>query len=107
MSVLRPRNRLVNFRLSEDEFEKLKASCALQGARSISEFARSSVLDRVEQPTSAHASPQGRIFHLDNKVSELELRVGQLINLLQNTGTAAGPAVAEAVSMTATSGERR
>lgn len=87
MSVLRPRNRLVNFRLSEDEFEKLRDCCALYGARSISDFARSSVLSRLEQDPQQETHASNRINHLDFKVSELETRVGQLLHLLDATGT--------------------
>ena len=96
MSVLRPRNRLVNFRLSEDEFERLKASCAQSGARSISDFARSSVLNRLEVPgVSPEAAPQ--LANIDVKVTELESRVVQLINLLtgmESEGEAARAAAA-------------
>ena len=87
MSVLRPRNRLVNFRLSEDEFEKLRDCCALFGARSISDFARSSVLSRLEQNPQQESKANSRISHLDYKVSELESRVGQLLQLVDATGT--------------------
>jgi hypothetical protein len=86
MSVLNPRNRLVNFRLSEDEFEKLKTACAQFGARSISDFARSSVLDRIVEGPSAPARPQERIGALDNKVSQLEGQVSQLLHLIEATG---------------------
>ena len=86
MSVLRPRNRLVNFRLSEYEFEKLKTSCALHGARSISDFARSSVLERMDQPAGMQPVTNGRVFHLDHKVAELEVRVGQILNMMHATG---------------------
>lgn len=86
MSVLRPRNRLVNFRLSEDEFDRLKASCALQGARSVSDFARSAVLDRMETSSpSSHASTP-RQFQMDNRLAELESQMGQLLNLISATG---------------------
>jgi hypothetical protein len=81
MSVLRPRNRLVNFRLSEDEFERLKSSCDVFGARSVSDFARSSVLSRLAEIPSSNES-SGRITDLDGKVATLEARVGQLIRLL-------------------------
>lgn len=47
MPVLNPRTRLVNFRVSEDEFQKLKEGCARSGARSVSDFARSAVLAEV------------------------------------------------------------
>lgn len=85
MSVIRPRNRLVNFRLSEDEFDRLRSSCAQYGARSISDFARSSVLDRLERPPDAEAEGEKRVHQLNHKVNELEFRVGQLINLVHAT----------------------
>jgi hypothetical protein len=88
MSVLRPRNRLVNFRLSEDEFESLKLACENSGARSISDFARGSVLERIGSTQQAQSVPGGRVTNLDQKVSELEGRVGELLNLLQATGMA-------------------
>lgn len=97
MSVLRPRNRLVNFRLSEDEFEKLRASCSVQGARSISDFARSSVLDRIERGSNGFSGPT-RVHQLDHKVLELETRVGQLLNLVQATGSNPATVVAETLS---------
>jgi len=95
MSVFKPRNRLVNFRLSDEEFDKLKSLCPLHGARSISDFARSSVLERLGR------SPQDAIETavprpLDQKVLQLETRVDQLISLLNavgfTNGTGAGAA---------------
>ena len=97
MSVFKPRNRLVNFRLSDDEFDKLKSLCPLHGARSISDFARSSVLERLErtpqdaiEPVSAAPRP------LDHKVTQLETRVDQLVNLLNAVGftNGSGPGAA-------------
>ncbi|MBM3810194.1 MAG: hypothetical protein FJW20_01035 [Acidimicrobiia bacterium] len=85
MSVLRPRNRLVNFRLSEDEFEKLKSSCEQFGARSVSDFARSSVLNRIEAGDARQNGSNLRLTGLDQKVSNLETRVDQLIRLLGAT----------------------
>ena len=101
MSVLRPRNRLVNFRLSEDEFEKLRGCCALFGARSISDFARSSVLSRLDQDPQQESQASHRIGHLDHKVSELEMRVGQLLHLLEATGTSQPVSYAELPEMAA------
>ena len=86
MSVLRPRNRLVNFRLSEDEVDRLKASCALQGARSVSDFARSAVLDRMEAGAPPAHSAAPRQYQMDSRIAELESQVGQLLNLMGATG---------------------
>jgi len=105
MSVLRPRNRLVNFRLSEDEFDRLKNSCAHSGARSISDFARSSVLNRLEATASPEASPQ--LASLDVKVTDLESRVVQLINLLTGMESEGETARAAAVAKTADYSLRR
>ncbi len=86
MSVINPRNRLVNFRLSETEFEKLKAACLRDGARSISEFARTAVLCSLEDPAEANQHASDRVGRLDHKVKELEIRVEQLMRLLAVTG---------------------
>jgi hypothetical protein len=114
MSVFKPRNRLVNFRLSEEEFDKLKALCPLHGARSISDFARSSVLERLDrQPDTAPPAsmiPPSYAGHLDNKVNDLETRVDQLLNMLNAVGftnAAEAPVSSpEAVRVRANSPER-
>ncbi|MBN8733092.1 MAG: hypothetical protein J0L64_21330 [Acidobacteria bacterium] len=66
---------------------KLRDCCALFGARSISDFARSSVLSRLEQDPRQETAASHRIVSLDTKVNELETRVGQLLHLLEATGT--------------------
>lgn len=91
MSVLRPRNRLVNFRLSEDEFDRLKASCALQSARSVSDFARTAVLDRMETSSPGSHTSTPRQFQMDNRLAELESQMGQLLNLISATGMSHAP----------------
>jgi hypothetical protein len=98
MSVLNPRNRLVNFRLSDEEFERLKNACAQFGARSISDFARGSVLDRIVDGPSVAARPGERIVELDHKVSALEGQVTQLLNLIEATGGASAFASSQRVS---------
>jgi hypothetical protein len=52
MSALSPRNRIVVFRLSQDEFETLKCACAEKGGRNLSEFTRSELLSflRAQSP---------------------------------------------------------
>jgi hypothetical protein len=89
MPVFRPRNRLVNFRLSEDEFEKLRAICALQGARSLSDFARAAVLRSVNgagySPVveAVAAPPDPAVAELDRRVHEIESRLTEMIGLLR------------------------
>jgi hypothetical protein len=43
MSVLRPRARLISFRVSDEEYERVRAVCGAHGARSLSDFVRSAI----------------------------------------------------------------
>jgi hypothetical protein len=43
VAVLKPRERLVYFRISEDEFRQFVSVCEQEGARSVSDLARSAV----------------------------------------------------------------
>lgn len=86
MSVIDPRNRLVNFRLSENELERLRQACARLGARSVSEFARNAVLHSLEEAFCGPPAARGRLAVLDQKVAELEIRVEQLLRLLGVAG---------------------
>lgn len=45
MTVLRPRTRLVYFRVSEDEYQRLNSLCHQVGARSLSDLVRRSLLE--------------------------------------------------------------
>ncbi|MBV8903142.1 MAG: hypothetical protein JOZ22_05850 [Acidobacteriia bacterium] len=53
MAVVQPRSRVVNFRLSSSEYERVYCASQAEGLRTVSEFARSSVLRRIE------GEPQG------------------------------------------------
>lgn len=81
MPVFKPRNRLVNFRLSEEEFEKLRASCSLYGARSLSDFARAAVMRSVTGGSHASEATDPTI---DSKMNDLESRIGQLSRLVES-----------------------
>ena len=91
MSVLNPRKRLVNFRLSDVEFERLKAACGKRGARSISDFARTSVLESIEEPQETANPPLTRTPVMEQKVAELEIRLNQLLQLMSGGSLGASP----------------
>ena len=74
MSVLKPRNRLVNFRLTEEEYAALYLASGKSGARSLSDFARSAVLRAME-------TVEGSNGHDDN--GSLIARVNALVELLE------------------------
>ena len=65
MAVNKPRNRVLIFRLTQDEYQALQA--ASSGSRSLSEFARARLLD------SLAPSPIGtQLSELSHKVSRIE-----------------------------------
>ncbi|MFN7543743.1 MAG: plasmid mobilization protein [Acidobacteriota bacterium] len=81
MPVYRPRTRLVNFRLSEEEYQQLKETCARSGARSVSDFARSSVLSGAAQADVPAASfPSERIDRMESLLLRIDSRLENLID---------------------------
>jgi hypothetical protein len=67
MAVNKPRNRILIFRLTQEEYDALQSASA--GARSLSEFARSKLL--------ASLDPVGA------QLSDLQLKVARIEQLLE------------------------
>jgi|HubBroStandDraft_1064217.scaffolds.fasta_scaffold1556112_1 hypothetical protein len=74
MAVSKPRNRLVIFRLTQEEFQQLETVSTAGGARSLSEFARSKVLNG--------ASGEPSLAELERKLDELTGVVEGLAKIL-------------------------
>jgi len=72
MSGLKPRNRLVNFRLTEEEYGRLAAVCARKGSPSISDFARAAVLRMIEAEMSREGPPDSVLAALRERLNDLE-----------------------------------
>ena len=83
MSGLKPRNRLVNFRLTEEEYVRLAAVCARKGSPSISDFARAAILRSVE-------AEAGRDGPLDTLLAALGERLSDLERNFRNQAELAG-----------------
>ncbi len=82
MAVLKPRERLVYFRVSEDEFRQFVSVCEQAGARSVSDLARSAV-----QRLIADGNRQREDEELTNKMYRLERLIDQVtaqLHLLNN-----------------------
>lgn len=74
-----PRNRIVVFRLSQEEYKNLKHACQLRGARSVSDFTRSEILASVSgEPVGGPVHPAfDRIVH---EITELKFTVASLVD---------------------------
>ena len=76
MPILKRRDRIVVFRLSQDEYEGLKAACAERGAASISSFARAELLTSLNRDR-----PSGVSRQLSNLESSMQ-RITQILETI-------------------------
>jgi hypothetical protein len=69
------RTRIVNFRVTEEEFEQLRSACDRQGARCLSDFARSAML---ASPNLDPESVVSKLVVLEGRLASLETSVSRL-----------------------------
>lgn len=81
MSILKPRTRIVYFRVSEEEFHRLMDLCPAHGARSISELARGAMQDIIRGADGADRERDvvQKLDALDRTVSEMSQNLKRLI----------------------------
>jgi hypothetical protein len=70
--ILKRRDRIVVFRLSQDEYDGLKAACAERGAASISSFARAELLTSLD-----------RLSGVSRQLSNLESSMQRITQILE------------------------
>lgn len=88
MSVFKPRTRQVSFRMSEQEYERLRSHCVSVGARSISDLARSAVCQLMVPPRERLDDPlQAQIRHLYSSFRALSEEVLHISALVEQRGT--------------------
>lgn len=82
MAILKRRDRIVVFRLTQDEYKRLQKACSTTGARNLSDFTRSQLL---EQATSKEKTDriEGRLSVFEKRLSELQGAVRHLTRLLK------------------------
>ena len=78
MAILKRRNRMISFRLSEDEYTSLRSLCENEGARSVSDLARDAVHRLIVKDTepdiiSTLRALEGRLDNLDLQVQKLSI----------------------------------
>ena len=74
----KPRNRIVVFRLSQDEYKSLKEACDRAGARNLSDFTRSEVLERLN--SDAISGPLARRFtSLERRIAVMQFQLNDLL----------------------------
>lgn len=78
MTVLRRRDRVVYFRVSEQEYERYRQCCQLAGARSVSDLVRAAMEHYLENGNSGLAAVRQKLERIEQAVSELNGRVNEL-----------------------------
>jgi len=90
MSVLKRRTKLVSFRLSDEEYERLQGACVAEGARSISDFARAALQRTVTGQNPLAELPAESVGsgtrELIDTMRELNRQLSQLVSLAQSAG---------------------
>jgi vacuolar-type H+-ATPase subunit E/Vma4 len=85
VAVYKPRERLVYFRISEDEFRQFSSVCEQGGARSVSDLARNAV-----QRLIADAQRQREGDELEEKMRVLENLIAAVTEQLHLLATSQG-----------------
>ena len=73
---------MVSFRLTADEYDRIRELCFAQGIRSVSEMARAAINTLLQQP--ARASQDSLEFRVAELESRLHLLVLEMRKLSQN-----------------------
>jgi hypothetical protein len=74
----KPRNRIVVFRLSQEEYRSLQEACNRAGARNLSDFTRSEVLECLD--TDASGGPLARRFAaLERQIAAVQFQLNSLL----------------------------
>ncbi len=86
LTTIKPRTRLVYFRISEDEFNRFCSLCEAQGVRSVSELARLAVRTLLQSERTADLSE--RLGELERSILELNSHLRALPQVLENKSNA-------------------
>ena len=88
MVVLKRRSMMVTFRLSAEEHEALTQCCVECGARSVADFARAAVLQKMASLRSPEDSISGDLMTLSKGLRQLD---SSLANLRKRIRVILGP----------------
>jgi hypothetical protein len=84
MPVLKPRNRMLNVRLSDEEYDQLMRLAVAKGAHSTSELARRALTEYM-----ARAANQDGAEQVTERIAQLEAEVKKLTRVLGTLATVA------------------
>jgi hypothetical protein len=88
--ALDSKNRMISFRLSEEEFDRFRAICFNYGVRSVSELARTAINKLLEEPGRApEESLANRVAELEGRIRILSLELKRMSHSSQSAKVSA------------------
>ncbi len=82
MAFLKRRDRIVVFRLTQDEYKRLQRACTRTGARNLSDYTRAQLLD-PSGPRGSGGWLEGQMSRFDKRLTEVQSAVRQMERLLR------------------------
>ncbi len=83
MSVYKRKSRMISFRISDEEYELLRKISQHQGARSVSDYARSALIHVNSETASPESGAlEAKITRLDDELQELRTTVQRLTEIV-------------------------
>jgi hypothetical protein len=82
MTSANQRNRIVMFRLTQDEYNSLKSACAAAGGRNLSDYTRSELLALAHVRSRSDAIDR-RFFEMNSKIDDLHGLVERILTRMK------------------------
>lgn len=80
MATVHTRDRVVVFRVTQDEYKLLRSTCIQRGGRNLSDFTRSEMLSFLKAATHS----DDRIAAIEGKLASLQYSLQHLIRLVES-----------------------
>jgi uncharacterized protein (DUF1778 family) len=81
------RSRVINFRVTEKEYDAVHAACRVEGDQNLSEFARRATIDFARSRIAAADGLQNQLDTLGQKLSRVDSVLGELVSTLKPART--------------------
>lgn len=80
-SILQPRTKLVNFRVTDEEYEALRQASIVRGSRCLSDFARVAVMQAASSANvAAEPAAMPHFVVIDRRITAIESEIARLVN---------------------------
>ena len=84
MTVIKRRDRVIIFRLTQEEYDQLLAACLERGGRNLSDFARSQLFQRLDETRDGSAI-RGQLSSVEQHLLELRTSVDRVLEQIEPT----------------------